>query len=116
MRDPDNSTRAQPGDDTPTEPINEKIGSSLEASSSEEQVGTGNSDLASVPPSYKLASILLVSAIRFGSSWSSGITRVMKTAIKKVHCISFKMLRSRANKMNPGDEYQQYSICHLRRK
>ena len=37
-----------------------------------------------VPLSYKLASILFVSAIGFGSSWSSGITGAMKTTIKKV--------------------------------
>lgn len=37
-----------------------------------------------VPLSYKIASILLVSAIGFGSKWSSGITGAMKTTIKKV--------------------------------
>jgi hypothetical protein len=37
-----------------------------------------------VPLSFKLLSVLLVSAIGFGSSWSSGITGAMKTTIKKV--------------------------------
>jgi hypothetical protein len=43
-----------------------------------------NSTLVTVPLSFKLASILLVSAIGFGSSWSGGITGAMKTALKKV--------------------------------
>ncbi|TVY65545.1 Major facilitator superfamily domain-containing protein [Lachnellula suecica] len=36
-----------------------------------------------VPLKWKLASILMVSAIGFGSNWSSGITGAMKTTIKK---------------------------------
>ncbi|KAL3418779.1 hypothetical protein PVAG01_09000 [Phlyctema vagabunda] len=36
-----------------------------------------------VPLSWKLASILMVSAIGFGSHWSSGITGAMKSTIKK---------------------------------
>ncbi|KUJ22650.1 MFS general substrate transporter [Mollisia scopiformis] len=39
--------------------------------------------LVTVPLSFKLLSILMVSAIGFGSSWSSGITGAMKTALKK---------------------------------
>ncbi|PMD52312.1 major facilitator superfamily transporter [Hyaloscypha bicolor E] len=42
-----------------------------------------NSTLVTVPLSFKLASILLVSAIGFGSSWSGGITGAMKTTLKK---------------------------------
>jgi hypothetical protein len=37
-----------------------------------------------VPLRWKIASILLVSAIGFGSQWSSGVTGAMKTTIKKV--------------------------------
>ncbi|PQE19034.1 major facilitator superfamily transporter protein [Rutstroemia sp. NJR-2017a WRK4] len=36
-----------------------------------------------VPLKWKLASILMVSAIGFGSNWSSGITSAMKSTIKK---------------------------------
>jgi hypothetical protein len=36
-----------------------------------------------VPLKWKLASILMVSAIGFGSNWSSGITGAMKSTIKK---------------------------------
>lgn len=41
------------------------------------------SNLKPVPLTWKIASILLVSAIGFGSHWSSGITSAMKTTIKK---------------------------------
>lgn len=40
-----------------------------------------------VPWSYKICSILLVSGIGFGSSWSSGITGAMKTTLKTVDII-----------------------------
>lgn len=36
-----------------------------------------------VPLKWKLASILMVSAIGFGSNWSSGITGAMKSTLKK---------------------------------
>lgn len=36
-----------------------------------------------VPLSWKLISIVLVTAIGFGSQWSSGITAAMKTTLKK---------------------------------
>lgn len=36
-----------------------------------------------VPLKWKLASILMVSAIGFGSQWSSGITGAMKSTLKK---------------------------------
>lgn len=47
-----------------------------------------------VPLSFKIASVLLVSAIGFGSSWSSGITGAMKTTIKKVCCILKILVRA----------------------
>ena len=37
-----------------------------------------------VPVKMKLISILLVSAIGFGSHWSSGVTGAMKSTLKKV--------------------------------
>ena len=42
------------------------------------------SNAVQVPLSYKIISILLVSGIGFGSSWSSGVTGAMKTTLKKV--------------------------------
>jgi hypothetical protein len=36
-----------------------------------------------VPLSWKLASIVLVTAIGFGSQWSSGVTAAIKSTIKK---------------------------------
>ncbi|CZR51058.1 related to MFS transporter [Phialocephala subalpina] len=41
------------------------------------------SSLVDVPLTFKILSIIMVSAIGFGSSWSSGITGAMKTALKK---------------------------------
>lgn len=37
-----------------------------------------------VPMKMKIVSILLVSAIGFGSHWSSGVTGAMKSTLKKV--------------------------------
>lgn len=37
-----------------------------------------------VPLAFKIISILLVSGIGFGSSWSSGVTGAMKSTLKKV--------------------------------
>lgn len=37
-----------------------------------------------VPLIFKLGAILMVSAIGFGSHWSSGVTGAMKTTLKKV--------------------------------
>ncbi|KAM5341205.1 hypothetical protein ACJ41O_015314 [Fusarium nematophilum] len=42
-----------------------------------------NNDRRPVPLSWKLTSIVLVTAIGFGSQWSSGITAAMKSTIKK---------------------------------
>jgi len=43
-----------------------------------------------VPLSYKIVSILLVSGIGFGSSWSNGVTGAMKTTLKKVRRVEPK--------------------------
>ena len=55
----------------------------------DEEPINGESALVTVPLTFKLASILLVSAIGFGSSWSGGITGAMKTTLKKVKASSF---------------------------
>lgn len=43
----------------------------------------GRDGLQPVPLSWKLASVVLVTAIGFGSQWSSGITGAMKSTMKK---------------------------------
>ncbi|KAK8085996.1 hypothetical protein PG994_000970 [Apiospora phragmitis] len=48
--------------------------------------GGGDDDAASKPPppwSWKVTAIVLVSLIRFGGSWSSGITGAMKSTLKR---------------------------------
>jgi len=57
---------------------------SVQESSASDEPGNDGPELQVVPLRFKIASILLVSAIGFGSSWSSGITGAMKTALKKV--------------------------------
>ncbi|KAF7555544.1 hypothetical protein G7Z17_g2085 [Cylindrodendrum hubeiense] len=44
---------------------------------------SGRDGLKPVPLTWKLASVVLVTAIGFGSQWSSGITGAMKSTIKK---------------------------------
>jgi len=58
---------------------------SIEVSSTFLESNDDTQSLRVVPLSFKLASILMVSAIGFGSSWSGGITGAMKTALKKVN-------------------------------
>lgn len=53
--------------------------------------------LADHPPplKVKIMAILIVSAISFGSQWSSGVTSAMKSTIKKVsNQLSFASLRA----------------------
>jgi hypothetical protein len=84
MSDPSDRPGAPPSSLIPTEHLTEKLSRTLDISSTDGELENRNSDLVTVPLSFKLASILLVSAIGLGSAWSSGITGVMKTAIKKV--------------------------------
>ncbi|VUC24509.1 unnamed protein product [Clonostachys rosea] len=51
--------------------------------SSEVSSGPPSDGPVPVPLSWKLASVLLVTLICFGSKWSSGITAAMKTTMKK---------------------------------
>lgn len=44
---------------------------------------SGRDGLQPVPLAWKLASVALVTAIGFGSQWSSGITGAMKSTMKK---------------------------------
>lgn len=48
-----------------------------------DDAGSTHSSLRPVPRSWKLASVVLVTAIGFGSQWSSGITGAMKSTMKK---------------------------------
>jgi hypothetical protein len=61
----------------------EKTGEVAIMSSSESaSEGSGRSNY--VPLRMKLISILMVTAIGFGSHWSSGVTGAMKSTLKKV--------------------------------
>lgn len=51
-------------------------------------IASDDSPVNDVPLRWKLASIILVSMIGFGSHWSSGITGAMKSTIKKQMKIS----------------------------
>jgi hypothetical protein len=53
------------------------------ASDSDLQSATSQTPSIDVPLKWKLMSIVMVSAIGFGSSWSTGITGAMKSTIKK---------------------------------
>jgi hypothetical protein len=54
--------------DSPTEPT--------------QQIDDGASAHTTIPWTWKIASVVLVSCINFGSSWSGGILSAMKTNIK----------------------------------
>lgn len=46
--------------------------------------GSNSGQVSLVPLRMKLISILLVTAVGFGSHWSSGVTGAMKSTLKKV--------------------------------
>lgn len=79
------SLTAQSG--APSEPPRDSHGD--EKTEAITQAGPSPSDTSSqdgrqpVPLTWKLLSIVLVTAIGFGSQWSSGITGAMKSTIKK---------------------------------
>jgi hypothetical protein len=70
---------------TPVDGIEIKNDPSIEVASTSADSADEGQNLVVVPLSFKLASIVIVSMIGFGSSWSGGITGAMKTTIKKVH-------------------------------
>lgn len=45
--------------------------------------GTDNGLSSEVPWTMKLVAVLLITAIGFGSKWSSGVTGAMKSTLKK---------------------------------
>jgi hypothetical protein len=65
---------------TDTKPKNEII---INESSPDSEPESQTQTTQAVPLKWKLGSILMVSAIGFGSNWSSGITGAMKSTIKK---------------------------------
>lgn len=74
-----------------TPPCQEKavIDASVEAASAtppgDDSSSTEQRPVARPPPlKIKIMAILMVSAISFGSQWSSGVTGAMKSTIKKV--------------------------------
>jgi hypothetical protein len=55
--------------------------------------GSQNERTPLVPLRMKLISILLVTAVGFGSHWSSGVTGAMKSTLKKVsQCLNFHQI------------------------
>ncbi|RSL45015.1 hypothetical protein CEP54_014449 [Fusarium duplospermum] len=65
-----------------TQPYGEKAaGTVVEASGESDDFSSDGRQ--PVPLSWKIASVVLVTAIGFGSQWSSGITAAMKSTIKK---------------------------------
>jgi hypothetical protein len=59
-----------------------EVGVASSGASAEDGIRTRQSSL--VPLRMKLISILLVTAVGFGSHWSSGVTGAMKSTLKKV--------------------------------
>lgn len=57
-----------------------------EVDDSSSQENTSTDDRRPPPLSWKLASVVLISLIGFGSNWSAGITGAMKSTLtKKLH-------------------------------
>lgn len=70
--------------------INASVGAASETSTGDGSSSTEQKSGGSPPPlKVKIIAILMVSAISFGSQWSSGVTGAMKSTIKKVARISF---------------------------
>jgi hypothetical protein len=66
--------------------VESKIGEEVViASSGNSQDGSQDGQTPLVPLKMKLLSILLVTAVGFGSHWSSGVTGAMKSTLKKVN-------------------------------
>ena len=57
--------------------------SSVDVVSDDSSHSHEDDNLVNVPLMFKLGAILMVSAIGFGSHWSSGVTGAMKTTLKK---------------------------------
>jgi hypothetical protein len=66
----------------------EKIGDVNVTSSGTSISGSSGGRSNTVPLKMKIFSILMVSAIGFGSHWSSGVTGAMKSTLKKVRTSS----------------------------
>lgn len=64
-----------------------------------------------VPVKMKLISILLVSAIGFGSHWSSGVTGAMKSTLKKVRKQNTILPSRRVQLTRVATAHQQRTIC-----
>jgi hypothetical protein len=79
------SDRPQAGSESEFDKTDSHVEISAISSDPEEDASDGK---IPVPLAWKLASILIVSAIGFGSHWSSGITGAMKSKLKKVISIN----------------------------
>ncbi|KAK0372234.1 hypothetical protein CLIM01_10402 [Colletotrichum limetticola] len=81
---PSRDAEQAPADHVSETSQNEKQGftTAVSASPDSDEVSV-NSSLRPVPLTWKLASVVLVTAIGFGSQWSSGLSGAMKTTMKK---------------------------------
>ncbi|TEY71250.1 hypothetical protein BOTCAL_0097g00040 [Botryotinia calthae] len=82
------STSGTPSTEHDTKEKNEAFVSAVSSSDNEEHLSDvanndGQYSANDIPWQWKLASVILVSMIGFGSHWSSGITGAMKSTIKK---------------------------------
>lgn len=80
----DNIDNTGLGDFTSSEKAVDVVVGSSDASSTERS----DDGSANVPLKIKLFAVLLVTAVGFGSHWSSGVTGAMKSTLKKV--VSFE--------------------------
>jgi hypothetical protein len=71
----------------------EEKGTTEVAITSDAEDGSQTAQTSLVPLRMKLISILLVTAVGFGSHWSSGVTGAMKATLKKVRPAAFRCWR-----------------------
>lgn len=75
---------SQPEAKTTSRITDDEKGSTNSTSVTENDLGDGSDNSTQAPPlRWKLMAIVLITAISFGSQWSSGITSAMKSTIKK---------------------------------
>lgn len=73
--------------------------------------GSRPGQVSLVPLRLKLISILLVTAVGFGSSWSSGVTGAMKSTLKKVSGYSCVDKQAELIPIDTATAHQQCPIC-----
>ena len=85
----DHVVTKEKGQNTGAKTSNAQVVVASSESSTDDGINAGQVPL--VPLRMKLISILLVTAVGFGSHWSSGVTGAMKSTLKKVSGHSSKV-------------------------